>query len=102
MKIAILSNGNANYSTIRLVEEAEKRGHEVQVIKYKNCYLSLDEKDPKVYYHGKTLPRFDAIIPRISNNMTRYGCAVVRQFEMQKVWSASSSIAIARVRDKLR
>lgn len=102
MKIAILSNGNANYSTRRLVEEAEKRGHEVQVIKYKNCYLSLDEKDPKVYYHGKTLPRFDAIIPRISNNMTRYGCAVVRQFEMQKVWSASSSIAIARVRDKLR
>lgn len=102
MKIAILSNGNANYSTTRLVEEAEKRGHEVQVIKYKNCYLSLDEKDPKVYYHGKTLPRFDAIIPRISNNMTRYGCAVVRQFEMQKVWSASSSIAIARVRDKLR
>ena len=102
MKLAILSNGNANYSTKRLVEEAEKRGHEVRVIKYKNCYLSLDEKDPKVYYHGKPLPRFDAIIPRISNNMTRYGCAVVRQFEMQKVWSASSSIAIARVRDKLR
>lgn len=102
MKIAILSNGNANYSTKRLVEEAEQRGHEVCVIKYKNCYLSLDEKDPKVYYHGETLPRFDAIIPRISNNMTRYGCAVVRQFEMQKVWSASSSIAIARVRDKLR
>lgn len=102
MKIAILSNGNANYSTQRLVEEAEQRGHDVRVIKYKNCYLSLDEKDPKVYYHGKTLPRFDAIIPRISNSMTRYGCAVVRQFEMQKVWSASSSIAIARVRDKLR
>ncbi len=102
MKIAILSNGNANYSTKRLVEEAEQRGHDVRVIKYKNCYLSLDEKDPKVYYHGKTLPRFDAIIPRVSNNMTRYGCAVVRQFEMQKVWSASSSIAIARVRDKLR
>lgn len=102
MKIAILSNGNANYSTRRLVEEAEQRGHDVRVIKYKNCYLSLDEKDPKVYYHGKTLPRFDAIIPRISNSMTRYGCAVVRQFEMQKVWSASSSIAIARVRDKLR
>lgn len=102
MKIAILSNGNANYSTKRLVEEAEQRGHDVRVIKYKNCYLSLDEKNPKVYYHGKTLPHFDAIIPRISNSMTRYGCAVVRQFEMQKVWSASSSIAIARVRDKLR
>ena len=44
MKLAILSNGNANYSTKRLVEEAEKRGHDVKVVKYKNCYLSMDEK----------------------------------------------------------
>ena len=102
MKIAILSNGNANYSTKRLVAEAEQRGHTVRVIKYKNCYLSLDEKHPRVYYHGKILSGFDAIIPRISNNMTRYGCAVVRQFEMQGLWTASSSIAITRARDKLR
>ncbi len=102
MKIAILSNGNANYSTKRLVEEAEKRGHKVKVVKYKNCYLSLDEKHPGVHYKGKILPCFDAIIPRISNNMTRYGCAVVRQFEMQGAWTMSSSIAITRARDKLR
>jgi len=102
MKIAILSNGNANYSTQRLVEEAEKKGHEVKVIKYKNCYLSLDEKHPDVYYHGKKIEGYDAILPRISNNMTRYGCAIVRQFEMQGVWTASSSIAITRARDKLR
>lgn len=102
MNIAILSNGNANYSTQRLMEEAEKRDCTARVIKYKNCYLALDENSPKVYYHGKVLPQYDAIIPRISNNMTRYGCAVVRQFEMQKVWTASSSIAITRARDKLR
>ncbi len=102
MKIAILSNGNANYSTKRLVEEAEKHGHEVKVVKYKNCYLSLDEKHPNVYYHGKKLEGYDAIIPRISNNMTRYGCAIVRQFEMQGLWTMSSSIAITRARDKLR
>lgn len=102
MNIAILSNGNANYSTKRLVEEAEARGHNVKVIKYKNCYLSLDEKHPNIYYHGKKLQGYDAIIPRISNSMTRYGCAIVRQFEMQGVWAASSSIAITRSRDKLR
>lgn len=102
MKIAILSNGNANYSTKRLVEEAEKRGHSARVIKYKNCYLSLDEKHPRVYYKGKQLEGFDAIIPRISNSMTRYGCAIVRQFEMQGAWTVSSSIAITRARDKLR
>ncbi len=102
MKIAILSNGNANYSTQRLVAEAEKRGHEVRVIKYKNCYLALDEKHSDVYYKGAKLPSFDAVIPRISNSMTRYGCAVVRQLEMQGAWMVSSSIAITRARDKLR
>ncbi len=102
MKIAILSNGNANYSTKRLVEEAEKRGHQAKVIKYKNCYLSLDEKHPNIYYRGKKLTGYDAILPRISNSMTRYGCAIVRQFEMQGVWTSSSSIAITRARDKLR
>ncbi len=102
MKLAILSNGNANYSTKRLVEEAEKRGHEVKVVKYKNCYLSLDDKHPDVYYKGKKLEGFDAILPRISNNMTRYGCAVVRQFEMQGIYTSSTSVAITRARDKLR
>lgn len=102
MKIAILSNGDANYSTKRLVEEAKNHGHDVQVIKYKNCYISLDEKHPDVFYKGKKLGTFDAILPRISNSMTRYGCAIVRQFEMQGVWTTSSSIAITRARDKLR
>lgn len=102
MKIAILSNGNANYSTKRLAEEAENRGHKVSIIKYKNCYLSLDEKHPDVFYKDEKLGTFDAIIPRISNGMTRYGCAIVRQFEMEGVWTLSSSIAITRARDKLR
>lgn len=102
MRLAILSNGPGNYSTKRLVEEAKKRGHEVRVIKYKNCYLSLDDKHPDVYCDGEKLTGFDAILPRISNNMTRYGCAVVRQFEMQGIWTSAPSVAIVRARDKLR
>ena len=102
MRLAILSNGPGNYSTKRLVEEAKKRGHEVSVIKYKNCYLSLDDKHPDVFYNGEKLPKFDAVLPRISNNMTRYGCAVVRQFEMQGVYTSANAVAITRARDKLR
>ena len=102
MRIAILSNGPKNYSTQRLKEEAEKRGHSVDIVKYKDCYLSLDDKHPDVLYQGKKLGGYDAIIPRIANYMTRYGCAIVRQFEMQGLWTASSSIAIVRARDKLR
>jgi len=102
MKITILSNGNANYSTKRLVEEAKLHGHTPRVIKYKNCYLSLDKKHPDVFYDGEKLTNLGAVIPRISNNMTKYGCAVVRQLEMQGFWTLSSSISITRMRDKLR
>ncbi len=102
MRIAILSNGNANYSTKRLVEVAKARGHEVKVIKYKNAYASIEKSNPTVIYRGQDLAKFDAIIPRIANYMTRYGSAIVRQLEMQGVYSVASSIAIVRSRDKLR
>jgi ribosomal protein S6--L-glutamate ligase len=102
MKIAILSNGNGNYSTKRLKEEALKRGHEVSIIKYRDCYASIEQNNPTVSYMGEDLPRFDAIIPRIAANMTRYGTAIVRQLEMQGIYTVSSSISISRSRDKLR
>ena len=102
MKIAILSNGNGNYSTKRLKEEAIARGHEVKVIKYRDCYASIEQDKPTVSYRGEDLTQFDAIIPRIAANMTRYGTAIVRQLEMQGVYTVSSSIAINRSRDNLR
>ncbi len=102
MKIAILSNGPGNYSTKRLKQEAIARGHEVRVIKYKNCYASIEQNNPTVSYKGENLTDFDAMIPRIASNMTKYGTAIVRQLEMQGVYTASSSIAISRSRDKLR
>jgi len=102
MKIAILSNGPANYSTRRLKEEAEARGHEVTVVKYKECYASIEQNNPAVSYRGQDLSKFDAIIPRIASYMTKYGTAIVRQLEMQGVYTISSSIAISRSRDKMR
>lgn len=102
MKIAILSNGNTNYSTKRLKEEAELRGHRVKIVKYKNCYISIEPKRNIIYYRGKPLERFDAVIPRIASNMTKYGTTIVRQLEMQGEYCISKSLAISRTRDKLR
>ncbi|HUO61985.1 MAG TPA: 30S ribosomal protein S6--L-glutamate ligase [Candidatus Bathyarchaeia archaeon] len=102
MKIAILSKGGANYSTRRLKEVALARGHEVEVINYAKCYVSIEKDSPVVRYKGKSLHDFDAIIPRIAQSYTRYGTAIVRQFENQGAFSTSSSIAIVRSRDKLR
>lgn len=102
MRIAILSNGPANYSTKRLKEEAKLRGHEVEIIKYRECYASIEQSKPEVRYRGRILDDFDVVIPRIASGMTRYGTAIVRQFEMQGVFTTASSIAIVRSRDKLR
>lgn len=102
MKIAILSKGPGNYSTRRLKEEAEARGHEVKVINYAKCYVVLERNNPVVRYEGEEIFDFDVIIPRIATNLTKYGTSIVRQFEMQGVFSTSSSIAIYRSRDKLR
>ncbi len=102
MKIAILSNGPGNYSTKRLKEVARSRGHQVKVVKYKECYASIEQNHPVVSYRGEELRGFDVVIPRIASHMTRYGTAIVRQLEMQGVYTVSSSISINRTRDKLR
>jgi len=102
MNILILSRGFANYSTKRLKEEALARGHKVQVIDYSKCYITVERGNPVVRYKGQELRNIDAIIPRISSRLTKYGSSIVRQFEMQNVFTTASSIAIVRSRDKLR
>lgn len=102
MKIAILSNPPETYTTKRLKQVAEARGHEVDVIPHRDCYASIEKSQPLVIHEGEPLIGYDAVIPRIGSSMTRYGSAIVRQFEMQGVYTVTSSIAIVRSRDKLR
>jgi len=102
MKIAILSKGPGNYSTKRLREEAERRGHQVRILNYAKCYVTLESNKPVVRYAGEELRDIDVIIPRIAANLTAYGSSIVRQFEMQNVFTTTTSIAIVRSRDKLR
>jgi ribosomal protein S6--L-glutamate ligase len=102
MNIAILSKGVDNYSPKRLKEEAEKRGHSVSVINYVLCSAKIEQGKPVISYKGQDLEGIDAIIPRIGASYTRYGSAIVRQFEMQGVFTVNSSISIVRSRDKLR
>ena len=102
MKIAILSRKEELYSTSRLVEAAELRGHEAVVIDHAKCSVAMEKNKPAVMYDGENLMGIDAIIPRIGASITFYGTAIVRQFEMMKVFSTSESQAIIRSRDKLR
>ncbi|HET8807320.1 MAG TPA: 30S ribosomal protein S6--L-glutamate ligase [Methylophaga sp.] len=102
MKIAILSRNPKLYSTRRLIEAAEARGHEVHVLDVLRCYMNITSMKPEVHYKGESLNGFDAVIPRIGASVTFYGTAVLRQFEMMGVYPLSESVAISRSRDKLR
>ncbi|MCB1831587.1 MAG: 30S ribosomal protein S6--L-glutamate ligase [Chromatiaceae bacterium] len=102
MKIAILSRNRSLYSTQRLVEAAEARGHTVRVVDVLRCYMNITSHRPTIHLRGEVLSGFDAVIPRIGASVTFYGTAVVRQFEMMNVFSLNESVAITRSRDKLR
>lgn len=102
MKIAVLSRNSKLYSTRRLIEAIEQRGHEGVVIDHIHCDIIMDDEGPSIFYKGERLKDIDAIIPRIGASVTFYGTAVVRQFEMMNVFSAVDSLAITRSRDKLR
>jgi ribosomal protein S6--L-glutamate ligase len=102
MKLGILSTNRNLYSTRRLVEAGEERGHDVRVINHKRCYMNIVSHNPQIHYNGEAIKGIDAIIPRIGASVSFYGTAVVRQFEMMGVYSVNESVAITRSRDKLR
>lgn len=104
MNIAILSRKRSLYSTSRLVEAAEERGHKVRVLDHQRCFMDITSAKPSIHFKDEEIgpADFDAVIPRIGSSVTFYGTAVVRQFEMMGVYSVNESVAISRSRDKLR
>ena len=102
LNIVILSRNEELYSTRRLLEAAEQRGHKVEVINHTKCYVVMEKGRPQVFYGDHPLEDVDAIIPRIGASVTFYGAAIIRQFEMQKVFTTTPSIGLIRSRDKLR
>lgn len=101
LRIGILTQEPENYSNRSMIAAAEARGHVIETIATSRCYMDINSHKPEVFYDGKALPRYDAIIPRIGSRLTFYGMAVVRQFESMSVYCLNSSSAIGRSRDKL-
>jgi ribosomal protein S6--L-glutamate ligase len=102
MKLAILSRNSKLYSTRRLVEAARDRGHSVRVLDPLRCYMKIAPDGFDMHYKGRELTDYDAVLPRVGASITRYGTAVLRQFEMMGVYTPNGSDAILRARDKLR
>lgn len=102
MKICILSTAPRCYSTRRLREAAEKRGHKVKVLNTLRFAIDLERGFPDLYFRGKPLTSYDAVLPRIGASITYFGTAVVRQFEQMGVYTPNTSNGITNSRDKLR
>ncbi len=102
MNIAILSRNRKLYSTRRLVEACEQRGHTPMVVDALRTYMDIASNKPQAHFKGEPLPNFDEVIPRIGASITFYGTAVLRQFEMMGSYPLNESVAISRSRDKLR
>jgi len=102
MKLAILSRNSKLYSTRRLVEAARARGHSVRVLDPLRCYMRIASDGFALHYKGRAIADYDAVIPRIGASVTRYGTAVLRQFELMGSYTPNPSDAILRARDKLR
>lgn len=102
LTIAILSRNKNLYSTKRLIESIENRGHRPLVLDHLKCDIVMEQDNPAVYYNGDKIENVAAVIPRIGASVTFYGAAVVRQFEMMNVPSVVESQALVRSRDKLR
>jgi len=102
MKLAILSRNSKLYSTRRLVEAARERHHSVRVLDPLRCYLRISSDGFEMHHKGRPIAGYSAVIPRIGASITRYGTAVLRQFELMGSYTPNSSDAIARARDKLR
>jgi len=100
--IHILSRSRRIYSTARLQEAAQQRGHEARIVDTLRCYMNIASHRPRMHYRGEVLAQPDAVIPRIGASVTFYGTAVLRQFEMLGVFPLNESVAITRSRDKLR
>lgn len=102
MKLGILSRSSHCYSSRRLVQAAEEKGHEVKILDTLKFAIDLEEGDPELFYQLKEIGDFDAILPRIGASVTYFGTAVVRQFEQMDIFCANSSAGISNSRDKLR
>lgn len=102
MNIAILSRGRGLYSTQSLLRSGLSKGHHVRVLDHMRCNIVIEKDCPIIYYGNEVLTNIDAIIPRIGASVTFYGAAIIRQFELMDVYSATSSEGLLRSRDKLR
>lgn len=101
MRIGILTTSQQDEDE-RLIEAGKEKGHEVIALPLFKCSISACTEEPVLYYEGKNVGHFDAIIPRINVSYTDYGTTILRQFQALKYYTTDTAFSIEVGRNKLR
>ena len=102
MRIIILSVSEHIYSTNRLVEEAESRGHLVRVVNHTKCSVLISNGKRQIIFEGKNIINdADVIIPRIGFSVFNHGVVIVKEFEMHGIYSTATALGISRAQNKM-
>ncbi|WP_370397793.1 RimK family alpha-L-glutamate ligase [Tenacibaculum dicentrarchi] len=103
MIIFILSVSDQIYSTQRIYNEANRRGHNVRIINHLKCSIKLANGKSEIIYNGEDIIDIpDVIIPRIGASATRHGAAVVKEFELNGTYTTATSLGILQAQNKVR
>lgn len=103
MTIFILSVSDLIYSTQRIFKEANRRGHKVKIINHLMCSIKLTNGISEIIYEGENIIDIpDVIIPRIGTSASRHGAAIVKEFEMNRVYTTATSLGILQSQNKAR
>ncbi|MBC2602137.1 RimK family alpha-L-glutamate ligase [Puniceicoccus vermicola] len=102
MNLGILTCAPKCYSSRRLIEAAKNRGHVVKVFNTLRLAIDIAHGDPNLFYKDREITPPDAILPRIGTSITRYGTAIVQQFQQMDVYTPNTAPGIVNSRDKLR
>ncbi|WP_370424590.1 RimK family alpha-L-glutamate ligase [Tenacibaculum dicentrarchi] len=103
MIIFILSVSDQIYSTQRIYNEANRRGHTVRIINHLKCSIKLANGKSEIIYNGENIIDIpDVIIPRIGASATRHGAAVVKEFELNGTYTTATSLGILQAQNKVR
>lgn len=103
MNIGLLSVSMNIYSTKRIADEAEELGHYIEQIDHSACSVKLGNGKPQIYLEEEDITNeFDAIIPRIGTKLSKHGAAIVKQFEINGVFSTARSLSILSARNKVQ
>lgn len=91
-----------HYGTQRLLEVAEKRNLDFQLISPRQFELIVTRDDKKsILIDDKPVELPDVVIPRMGSDTSYYALAVLRQLEHLGVYVCNNARAVETVKDKL-